>query len=211
MPTLLQRLQPAPNFFSLCLTFLKHYFHQASRWNVVSDSLVNKMGSKFQLNLCKLGDLRQVTSSLWICFSIDKMSTIWAHAHKDCWVLNEMMQAKCWSVECAVTVSHQYYYLSTGKFCEVSRARTMISILKWTNQGPEWWIDLLKAAQDKQPSKRSHSVPWVQSLQTSAQHLEIKSWEGRCWWVGATQLGHCLSVLGRRASPSWLQFSEPQH
>lgn len=99
MPTLLQLLQPAPNFFSSRLTFLKHYFHQASRWNVVSDSLVNKMGSKFQLNLCKLGDLRQVASSLWVCFYIDKMSTMWAHAHKDGWVLNRMMQAKCWSVE----------------------------------------------------------------------------------------------------------------
>lgn len=32
--------------------------------------------------------------------------------------------------ECAVIVSYQYYYLSTGKLGEVSRARTMIPILK---------------------------------------------------------------------------------
>lgn len=54
--------------------------------------------------------------------------------------------------ECAVIVSYQYYYLSTGKLGEVSRARTMIPILKWMNRGPEWLIDMLKVAQDKQPS-----------------------------------------------------------
>ena len=37
----------------------------------------------------------------------------------------------------------------------------MVSVLKQTYQGPEWWIDLLKVAQGKQPSQRLYSLPWV--------------------------------------------------
>lgn len=109
--------------------------------------------------------------------------------------------------DCAVTVSHQYYYSSAGKFYEVSRA--VVPVLIWTKQGPQWWIDLLKVVQDRQPSQRSNPIPWVQSLWISAQFLEVKTWQASAGEWGPPQLGCCLRILRRGDTPSWLQFSVP--
>lgn len=106
--------------------------------------------------------------------------------------------------ERAVISSPWFYHFSAGKFCEVIKARTMIPILIWTNQGPEWCIDLFRTS--------SQGRGQILFLGARAFGFQRSSWRSRPEEAGAGErgppsLGRCWSTpLRRRGSPPGFSF-----